>query len=52
MSAHLHDHDENPELNVFLSSIDTDRLCAAASVLRYGIDCNLGEIFWGGEWIL
>jgi hypothetical protein len=49
MSAH---HDANPELTVFLSSIDTDRLCAAASVLRPGVYCNLGEKILGGEWIL
>ena len=52
MSANMHDHDANPELNVFLSLIDTDRLCAAASVLRPGVDCSLGGKILGGEWIL
>ena len=52
MSAHLHDHDADPELNAFLSSIDTDRLCAAASVLRARVDCSLGGKILGGEWIL
>ena len=44
-----HQIEDDPQLKEVLSSIDTDRLCAAASSLKPDVDCMLGETIVGGE---
>ena len=46
-SDHL-DNDD-PQLKEFLPSINTERLCAAASSLKPDVECRLGERIVGGK---